>query len=161
MRILLLISLLFLLGCVQPSNTNSTPLPPVDYPSVCIEEKCVQVRLAETPAERQRGLMGVASLTDEEGMLFLWGEQGIYPFWMKDTLIPLDIIWIQEDGTITEITTLQPCETEFCPVHTPKGIARYVLEVNAGLMQKWNVQEGMRARILLNETQTQATQAWN
>ncbi|QQR92465.1 MAG: DUF192 domain-containing protein [Candidatus Iainarchaeum archaeon] len=163
--VLFMFSIIFLLGCVQsnpivPAPNSDLPLTPssIEPPSVCVKEKCVHVQLAQTQTEKERGLMGVTSLTDQEGMLFLWHEEGNYPFWMKDTLIPLDIVWIQTDGTIVDIATLQPCQADPCPAHFPAGNASYVLETNAGLMEKWNAQVGDRATILMDRP---APNEWN
>lgn len=166
MRLMLFLFLgfIFFLGCVQSPNTIPTPNPgstlnptTVEFPAVCIQEKCVHVQLARTEAEKKRGLMGVTSLTNEEGMLFIWEEEGIYPFWMKDTLIPLDIIWIDADGTIIDIASLQPCEADPCPAYTPQGSAQYVLETNVGLMQQWETTIGEEARIIMNAQNSQET----
>jgi uncharacterized membrane protein (UPF0127 family) len=113
------------------------------------------VQLARTEAEKQRGLMGVTSLTNEEGMLFIWDEENIYPFWMKDTLLPLDIIWIGTNGTIVEAVTAFPCEGDPCTVYTPRGNSQYVLEINAGLMRQWGVRIGDNVTILMNPNSSQ------
>lgn len=162
---LLVFGAILLLGCVQsnpivPAQNSDLPLTPsaVELPSVCVKEKCVHVQLAQTQSEKERGLMGVTALTDQEGMLFLWQEEGSYPFWMKGTLIPLDIVWIQADGTIVDIATLQPCQADPCPAHFPAGNASYVLETNAGLMTKWGAKVGDRATVLVNPP---AQREWN
>ena len=102
--------------------------------TVTIGSQQFDVEVVDTPAERQRGLMWRESLPPEQGMLFVFEREGFYPFWMKNTLIPLDVIWIAESGEIIDIHTLFPCppETLSCPSTAPAGMARYVLEVNAG-----------------------------
>lgn len=93
--------------------------------------------------------MFVEKLPEDEGMLFTYNQEWIYSFWMKNTLIPLDIIWFNKDKKIVDIQTMQPCETDECPSYTPKWKAQYVLEVNAGLMQKYRIQTGIKADIIL------------
>ena len=106
-------------------------------PQVIIGNKIFNVELAEKPEAIQKGLMGRPSLAPDAGMLFIFGRADIYPFWMKNTLIPLDIIWINAStslstGKIVEVTTLQPPADNNNPLtYTPKEKANYVLELNA------------------------------
>jgi uncharacterized membrane protein (UPF0127 family) len=75
-------------------------------------------------------------------MLFIINEEGIYPFWMKNTLIPLDIIWINKDKEVVFIKKdFQPC-TEICESITPDKKAKYVLEINGSLADKNNIKVG-------------------
>src|ERR1035437_263623 len=60
--------------------------------SVCFKQNCFSVELAKTSAEQERGLMYRTELDKDKGMLFIFYNEGIYPFWMKNTLIPLDMI---------------------------------------------------------------------
>jgi len=74
-------------------------------------------------------------------MLFVFPQDGVYPFWMKDTLIPLDMIWINNNSRIVAIRTAHPCTTDSdCPNYNPGVISRYVLEINAGQTKQWNIQ---------------------
>ena len=63
----------------------------------------VRVEVADTEATRQRGLMFRDTLAPNEGMLFVFDASGFYPFWMKNTLIPLDILWLEADGRVVSI----------------------------------------------------------
>jgi uncharacterized membrane protein (UPF0127 family) len=83
------------------------------------------------------------SLGRNEGMLFVFEQSGFYPFWMKNTLIPLDIIWIDEDWRIVSIAeSVPPCRAEPCPTYPPAAQARYVVEVNAGFARRHGVARG-------------------
>lgn len=64
---------------------------------VCFNNYCFNVRLAVTTDEKAKGLMYEKELGDNEGMLFVYDDEGEYGYWMKNTLIPLDIIWIDRD----------------------------------------------------------------
>ncbi|MBC8442592.1 MAG: DUF192 domain-containing protein [Proteobacteria bacterium] len=86
------------------------------------------VVVVDDPQERAKGLMHETSLDDGKGMLFVFDEQNYHGIWMKDTLIPLDVVWINEDMEIVDIQTLQPHDLKG---HSPVKPARYVLEVNA------------------------------
>jgi uncharacterized membrane protein (UPF0127 family) len=92
----------------------------------------VFVELADTPEERAKGLMHREVLEENRGMLFIFEREDKHSFWMKNTLIPLDMIFISEDLKIVDIIEAMPCEKDPCESHTPKEKALYVLEVNQG-----------------------------
>jgi len=101
---------------------------------VCFYDRCVKVEVVQTPQERTRGLQNRKALGKNEGMLFIFEKSQVQSFWMKDTFIPLDIIWMDRDKNIVFlIPNVLPCETEQCPVYTPDKDSFYVLEVNAGV----------------------------
>lgn len=108
------------------------------HKEVCIEEKCFDIlRVADSDEERAQGLMNVESLPMNEAMLFVFPESGRHGFWMKNTLIPLDIIWIDSNGIVVDISyNALPCLAE-CPIMYPSANAKYVLEVKAGLAGDW------------------------
>ncbi|MCX6721084.1 MAG: DUF192 domain-containing protein [Candidatus Staskawiczbacteria bacterium] len=110
----------------------------------CTKDKCFYVELAKTPAELEKGLMYRAKLEDDKGMLFILGREGVYPFWMKNTLIPLDIIWIGKDKKVVFISkNSQPCGQEVCPQINPGVVASYVLEINAGISERIGLKKGI------------------
>lgn len=104
----------------------------------------VKVELADTPEKRERGLMFRKELADGQGMLFLFDEEGEHSFWMKDTLIPLDLIFVDSAGTVTGIVararplTLEP---------RSGGPSRMVLEVPGGWAAAHGVRVGDRMRV--------------
>ena len=105
--------------------------------------KCFSVEIAQTAAERERGLMFREELNSEKGMLFIFSQSEKYGFWMKNTLIPLDIIWIDENKTIVYFKKeVLPCKEEKCEVYYPDKEALYVLEINAGLTKENNLSVG-------------------
>ncbi len=99
----------------------------------CFNDRCLQVEIATTPSQREYGLMNRTSLELDKGMLFVFETEAIHTFWMKNTLIPLDMIWIKKDWTVVDIQTAQPCKTDSCPSSTPSWSGLYVLETNAGI----------------------------
>lgn len=100
---------------------------------VCFKDSCFDVELAITPETRARGLMFRESLEDNKGMLFIFPEEKIHVFWMKNTFLSLDIIWIDSNGKIVFISSnVQPCKEEPCPIIIPEYPAKYVLEIKAG-----------------------------
>ncbi len=76
-------------------------------------------------------------LEKNKGMLFFFDKESIYPFWMKNTYIPLDIIWMNKNYKVVFISeNNQPCKWHNCPLIEPPTDAKYVLEVNSGIVQK-------------------------
>lgn len=102
----------------------------------------VEVELAESAEERQRGLMGRESLPADEGMLFLFDEDHRGGFWMKDTLVPLSIAFLDEGGAVLAILHMEPCAADPCPVYDPGVAYRSALEVNRGAFEAWGVETG-------------------
>ena len=90
------------------------------------------VAVADTPDLRAQGLMGVTDLGGLQGMLFLWEADTAGGFWMKDTLIPLDIAFFDADGSLVDLLSMEPCEADPCPTYRPSGPYRAALEVPAG-----------------------------
>ncbi len=91
------------------------------------------VLVAQTPAQRSHGLMEVTDLPVGTGMVFLFDEDGTTGFWMKNTLIPLDIAYVAADGWVVSTTTMVPCPPdESCPSYPPDGPYRLAIEVPAG-----------------------------
>ena len=97
------------------------------------------VEVMRTDAERQRGMMGRAYLPQQRGMLFDFGAPEDVRMWMKDTPLPLDIIFIRADGTIARITKGEPFSTRVLPSGEP---VLAVLELNGGTSTKLNIQPG-------------------
>ena len=113
--------------------------------TISINNKTIQVEIADTPELREKGLMFRESLCQDCGMLFICENEGTYGFWMKDTLIPLDIAWINSEGEIVDITTLQQyVEGKNPDQYKPNQKALYVLEVNSGYFEKNNIKIGTR-----------------
>ena len=103
----------------------------------------VIAEIAVTPEKQQRGLMFRTSLGENEGMLFVFSNEELQTFWMKDTLIPLDMIFIDSAGTVVDVKkNVQPCKADPCPTYTSKQAAQHVLEVNSGFSDKYGIAEG-------------------
>lgn len=101
--------------------------------TACFGDDCFTLEIARTPQERAYGLMNRELLDADKGMLFVFDEEGDYPFWMKDTKIPLDIIWIDGDKNIVHLSRdTPPCKAMPCPSYDPGKNARYVIELNGG-----------------------------
>ncbi len=108
------------------------------------EEVEVRVEIADDDAERQRGLMERTELAESAGMLFIFGRERPLSFWMKDTLIPLSIAYVDEDGYIVDIQDMQPLDTTG---HLSAEPAKYALEVNQGFFEERGIEVGDRVEV--------------
>jgi hypothetical protein len=108
--------------------------------------RSLQVRVADEPDERAKGLMGVKELPPDEGMIFEWAEPTTGTFWMKDTLIPLSIAFVGEDNRIVSIQEMTPCIEDPCPRYEADEPYRLAVEANAGWFEANGLQVGSRLR---------------
>ena len=143
-KLILFVCTLFLIGC-EDQSVNSPSISAenqhilgligedvvvnVEQSQVSLGGKTYEVEIADEHKERRQGLMFRESLAEDAGMLFVFDETKIYPFWMKNTLIPLYMIWISEDLEVVEVQRAVPCKQETCPQYVPKKMAKYVLEI--------------------------------
>jgi uncharacterized membrane protein (UPF0127 family) len=103
----------------------------------------VTVEVAADDDTRQQGLMYRDHLAEDRGMIFFFTDAGEFPFWMKNTLIPLDMIWIDEQRKIAHIAhDVPPCKADPCPSYPPHARAKYVLEVASGVAAKHHLADG-------------------
>jgi len=109
----------------------------------------IEAELAIDDRTRARGLMFRESMPQDAGMLFVFPYVDRHSFWMKNTLIPLDLIWLNERKEIVYVTTAQPCGKDPCDSYVPMQKAKYVLEVNGGYVKRNNVQLGTRLEFTL------------
>ena len=107
----------------------------------------LRVEIARTSAERQVGLMNRRSLPARSGMVFTYPEDHRGGYWMKNTLIPLDIAFYDARGKIRRILTMQPCRRDPCRIYDPGVTYRAALEVNAGSFRRWGVRAGDRVAV--------------
>ncbi len=99
--------------------------------------RSVRAELAVTPEERAKGLMFRQKIEFDQGMLFVFEREGIYSFWMKNMVIPLDLIWLDKEKRIVHVErNVLPCDEDPCPTYTSKIPALYVLELEAGSFEK-------------------------
>ena len=118
-------------------------------PQVCFgHDACLRVEVADTDAERQKGLMHRRSLPKVHVMLFIFPQEGVWGFWMKNTKIPLDIIWMDSAGKVVGIArNAQPSGLDQPPVLKNDRPAKFVLEANAGFADCHKIAVGASAEI--------------
>jgi hypothetical protein len=114
--------------------------------SLTINEFSLQVELATTPEQRQRGLMFRETLPEDSGMLFVFPADAPRSFWMKNTSIPLSIAFLDAEGRILNILAMQPFDEGSYP---SAGPARYALEVNQGWFAERGISAGAVCRFTL------------
>lgn len=108
----------------------------------------LEVQIADTSDERAKGLSGVRELDENTGMAFLVELPTRNGFWMKDTLIPLDIAFWDADYEIVDIIQMEPCKADPCPTYTPRADYQGAVEVNRGTLNSHGIQIGDLVRLL-------------
>ena len=113
---------------------------------VVINGNKINVEIADEPQEQSLGLMRRQSLEENSGMLFIFENEQIRNFWMKNTLIPLDMIWIDSEYRVVHIkANARPCVVSnegLCPSYSPNKKALYVLELNSGKAEEYGISVG-------------------
>ena len=122
-------------------TTASSDLPTVTIDSSGGEPVEVRVEIADDDAERAQGLMNRKSLGEERGMLFVFPDEEIRSFWMRDTLIPLSIAYIDSEGRIIDLQDMKALDDE-PPSYVSAEPAQYALEVNRGFFKERGVEVG-------------------
>jgi len=107
----------------------------------------INVEIADNFEERAKGLMFREFLDENAGMLFIFEQEDYLSFWMKNTLIPLDMIFISEDFEIVDIKHATPCKQDPCVSYKTISPAKYVLEVNGNFTLRNNIEIGDKIRI--------------
>ncbi len=124
---------------IASSGASSASDPRIILP----DNYAVTVEVASDDATREQGLMYRDHLAGDKGMIFLFTQAGEYPFWMKNTLIPLDMIWMDGQHRIVHIApNVPPCKADPCPSYPPNAQAASVLELGAGVAAKHHLANG-------------------
>ncbi|MHB8601830.1 MAG: DUF192 domain-containing protein [Nitrosotalea sp.] len=133
-----------------------TKLAEVNFPrgTIKIDDKMLDVQIAETDAQKVRGLMFQNQLPEDQGMIFVNSQEQVVPIWMLNMQFPLDVIWFDANGNVIHIAkNVPPCksalETVTCTVQNADGkMAKYVLEVDAGFTDKFHITESSKMQII-------------
>lgn len=150
MKRLLLLPLL-LMACVS----TSTPADDAAEPFIRFAKEPItlqggsttinlEVEVAREPQQHSQGLMWRKSIDDIDGMLFVFKEEKIRYFWMRNTLVPLEIMYFDAEGFVVSTTTMEPCAADPCPNYSSVLPAQYALEVPAGWVEQQGVTKGWR-----------------
>jgi uncharacterized membrane protein (UPF0127 family) len=126
-----------------PAAAAAAAGPRAEMPSGAV----YRLELALTPEQQALGLMYRESLPENAGMLFVFDGADPHHFWMKNTMIPLDMIWMDESGKVLYVSAnTPPCKADPCATYGPDGPARQVLEIAGGLAAKENITVGSRLK---------------
>ena len=128
------IFLLFLTSCLSTKKSNN---------KLFIKNKSINIEVANTPESREVGLMNRKELPQEDGMLFIFDHEQRLSFWMKNTLIPLSIAYINDKCTIVDIQKMYPeASNQNLKTYPSKKPSKYALEMNLNWFQKNNIKVG-------------------
>ncbi len=115
----------------SPSRDTGDLVDP-EVRTIVVDGESLTVAWADTYSTRTRGLMQVSDLGNLDGMLFDLGDTAIYTFTMRNTVIPLDIVFFGQDGAGVGMLKMTPCQAEPCPGYSVDRPSAYALEVPAG-----------------------------
>lgn len=136
-----------LAGCATIPLPKETATTHLDYKTVVLtspEESHVSlfVQVATTPQEQEDGLMYRDRMDEDKGMLFVFDREQPLTFWMKNTQIPLDVLFFDKDGNFVSSQSMVPCTADPCATYPSGKPATYALEANAGFLYKYGVEQG-------------------
>ncbi|MBS3114946.1 DUF192 domain-containing protein [Candidatus Woesearchaeota archaeon] len=137
-KIFIIFSLIFLISCAKNFDEKFSEIY-IDNGNNLIK---IKAEIADDNEERLKGLMFRENLNENKGMLFVFENEEYQTFWMKNTLISLDIIFIDENLKIVDIRYAQPCKEEPCVLYKSSKPSKYVLEVNGNFTIINNVKIG-------------------
>lgn len=143
-KFLVIFLLIFQANCAK-NIENSNPIF-IDNGKDLIK---INVEVADDNNERGKGLMFREKLNENDGMLFVFDDESYLAFWMKNTLIPLDIIFIDENYGIVDIKNAVPCKEDPCALYKSLKPAKYVLEVNTNFTAKNKIKVG--DKVIINQ----------
>ena len=141
-----LASLALLTGCAGDTIADSPNQPPS---TVAFErtDALLSVDVADEPVEQRRGLMDVEKLPADQGMAFVFDEPTDSTFWMKDTLIPLSIAFVDESDQVIGMRDMQPCRSDPCPKYGVDEPYVLAIEANLGWFDEHGIEAGDKAEL--------------
>ncbi len=144
----LLVAILLPLAALSLAQAQTMPpgaKQPSDFPRAKLTAGMfvIDAAVAANDADREQGLMYRTQLAANEGMLFVFDENAVHCFWMKNTLIPLSIAFIRADGTITDIDEM---DAETTNNHCPRNNGVYALEMSKGWFTAKGIKPGMKIK---------------
>lgn len=133
-------------------DTNISESSKVNASFIVDNEEVAKLSLetAKTPQERAIGLMNRTELGEDEGMIFIYGESRERSFWMKNTYIPLDMIFLTAERTVRTIKQADPepnVSDEDLKTYTSEGPAKYVIETNQNFTDEKGIEEGTKVKL--------------
>jgi uncharacterized membrane protein (UPF0127 family) len=134
----LLLAAMFLAGAAQAQQQPQTDLPRTQLSQGLYK---IEAQVAQTPRQREIGLMFRKEMPQSEGMIFVFDQPATQCFWMRNTLLPLTAAFVADDGRIVNLVDMQPMTEQS---HCSEEPVRYVLEMNQGWFAKKNIKKGAK-----------------
>jgi len=141
---------MLLAGLVACTGTDDHPDHPPSTVTFEGRDAVLYVEIAKKADEHRKGLMGVETLPDDEGMAFVFDEPSDTPFWMKDTLIPLSIAFVDDAGRVIGVRDMEPCEADPCPTYDIDRPFVLAIEANIGWFERAGIEVGDRAELRMS-----------
>ncbi len=107
----------------------------------------IELEVASSPQQQEIGLMYRVSLADNRGMLFQFPYPIATSFWMKHTLIPLDIVFMRQGKVVKSFAAVPPCKADPCPTYGPNALFDQVIELRSGRAAELGLQSGSKVKI--------------
>ncbi|MSP78679.1 MAG: DUF192 domain-containing protein [Dehalococcoidia bacterium] len=151
-------------SAVSP-QTILTPTPIASFTDRIVEGyailgQCMMtLEIADTADERKSGLRERKSLPAGHGMVFVYTSESKWAFWMKDTLLPLDAVWVDRNGLVVDVQTMIPqpgAPDNQLIIYTPRAVAMYAIELTAGAVPKSRIAVGSQLQLQLSLTPLRA-----
>jgi uncharacterized membrane protein (UPF0127 family) len=145
--IALVMTLVALVAC---GGTDHHPNRPPSTVAFDGSDAVLYVDVADTAQEQQQGLMGVERLPADEGMAFVFARPVDSTFWMKDTLIPLSIAFVDDSGRMIGVRDMEPCEADPCPTFGIDQPFVLAIEANLGWFDRAGIEVGDHAELIVS-----------
>ncbi|OGC45243.1 hypothetical protein A2V49_01425 [candidate division WWE3 bacterium RBG_19FT_COMBO_34_6] len=119
-----------------------------NYAHVIINDYSFELKIANSLSKQTKGLMYVNNLAEKNGVIFIFDNNQNNKLWMKNTIIPLDMIWVNDRDEIIYIQkNAQPCAQKICRSYGSNDLSKYIIEINAGLCDKYDINIGDKVAI--------------
>lgn len=136
-----------LAGMITCSGTDDQPDRPPSTVAFEGTDALLYVDIADETGEQRRGLMAVEDLPSDQGMAFVFDEAVDSTFWMKDTLIPLSIAFVDESDRVIGVRDMEPCQVDPCPSYGVDEPYVLAIEANLGWFDEHGIELGDRAEL--------------
>jgi len=143
----LLAAVLALVTACGHHDSSAQPSTVVVFHTSQLTARTARLPIAETDAQKAKGLMGVTHLAPDAGMVFLWTQPTTARFWMKDTLIPLSIAFIDAGDRVVDLRDMRPCRSDSCNQYGARAPYTIAIEMNLGWFENHGVQRGDRVEL--------------
>ena len=151
-RVLLFVGVILLTGCTQSTTGSSQGQPQLPMKDLRLISPSgatliVHAEIASTPSQQEQGLMFRTKIDPDSGMLFPFSQSQRLNFWMKNTIIPMDVLFFDASGSFVSFATMSPCTHDPCTIYSSRGEAAAALEVAPGFTTSHGIAAGWQIKI--------------